>query len=249
MREMFPTVRCLPPPYQVSRPLIGAAPLGAMLIASMATGPGALEAAAGAWQANPWCPLVVTLGDSAPIRSPLLVGLVGLVRQCPWLTAVACAARSEPPVRVIVQQRPSPNARDIGRYIAMRIRSLDAERWFTLACCSTASSDLQPTPDVASASADTIRRRLREYGPLGPRDWVALAETIAMLHNATASSIRSIGQLAADHHLDPRTVRARLIRLVGSRYEAALARVGWEWVLEAVLRKWGYVECRDQMAS
>jgi hypothetical protein len=82
-----------------------------------------------------------------------------------------------------------------------------------------------------------ISRRLLELGPLGAPDWRWL------FHLARLSGGRDIPveELARRHAVSARTFRVQVRRYTGASVKTFRELVGWEWVLEAALRRWGYL--------
>jgi hypothetical protein len=135
-----------------------------------------------------------------------------------------------------VRRRPVPRSTTIAQWIERRLRNPGVGG--VLAACFGDEGDNQRPPR-------TLTRRVRELGPLEVRDWRGLARIAQIL---AARSFRAGGSLetaAFEAEVDPRTLR-RWLQLVTNRsWVEASGMVGWEWVLETALRRWGYVEVRE----
>ena len=132
-----------------------------------------------------------------------------------------------------VRRRPSPTPTMLARWVARRlsIREVEAplRHQFEQGLCGAAADDAR---SVASYS-----RLFSRYGCYTARDWRALAR----LCGHVVSRINGDGAGEGQGHLPFRTASQYTSRYLGVRYHVTGERLGWEWVLEAALRRAGYV--------
>lgn len=177
----------------------------------------------------PW--VVICLGVDGGVLTPSLVGA---------LTALdgqrVVQAECEADAIAAIRRRPAPHACAVAEYIARRLRNASIAEWVARAM-SPASCD----GVIARLSSDAIRRRAAACGALLPRDWEALYRSIAILTElwrnggTDDSSIWACG-------CDPRTLRRHVGRFTGLALSLVTRRPGWEWIVEAALRRNGYVQ-------
>jgi hypothetical protein len=91
--------------------------------------------------------------------------------------------------------------------------------------------------DQSTPETPAQRRDLRRLGPLGPSDW----RTVSTLLRATERAVASLETMAWESGMDPRTFEDRARHYLGLGPADAARIPGWEWKLEAVLRRFGYV--------
>jgi hypothetical protein len=220
----------LEPPYQTPRPAARRIPaLGASVLCDIRPGPTAIRSLSQFLRRSPWCP-PCALVPSRRVTAELLEALDRLPPGCP---KVVCESELHPvePERIVeaVARRPAPTAEEMASYVVRRLGREELTETF-FACFGGASG---PT----RASRSTLSRRLQALPPLTARDW----EAIGQLARVFASDERNAERLARSRGLDPRTLRARASRYFNLSWEEARGFVGWEWVLEAALRRWRYL--------
>ena len=233
----------LRPPYERLGAVDGNAPLGTILVVSLGGNSAGLALALDEHRLMPWCPVVVLIPADDPIDARALQLL--LRAGATTAGALGASASELTPAAVIAaaDARPAPNAGDLARQAAKRIGRPGVE---PLLCACFARAWNDPTPSqLFTGSDDTIQRRLREVGPLRPRDWTIIARLVRFVHAARADTGSSRLRIAADCRIDYRTIRTRTRGLLGRSVEAAVSLAGWEWLVEAALRRSGYVRLAD----
>jgi len=177
----------------------------------------------------PWCACCVVLTDPR-VEPELMAALHHGRRQVARLVLRQGAAPDANAVRAAVRQRQLPNHITLSAYVARRSNASPEVRSALDYCLNTEANG-----DALSRSA--LSRRLHGFGPLTARDWRAIARVIAVLHHAKGS-VEATGWLAG---MDPRSLRGQCARYFDASASQALEIPGWEWKLEAALRKAGYV--------
>ena len=231
------TLQVLEPPYTLSVPLTHPRPpVGAILLADLSDGISALARAVVSSRDAPWCPLVPVLADR---RIPAETLTTFEAVPGTWATLYSSdfphlplVARAEAAVR----RRPVPQATTIAQWVEARLRRSDTAS--VLAACFGESGDALRPPR-------TLTRRVQALGPLEVRDWRGLARLAQLLAASSPCFTSSLETTAYEAEVDPRTLR-RWLRLATDRsWPDAAARIGWEWVLESALRRFGYLEFRE----
>jgi hypothetical protein len=226
-------VSLLAPPYNFPVPFgSGRPPLGTIIVVDLADGATA-RLAVTLHRSAPWCPVCVLLDSS-----PLTLDLYRSLRRLPSSSAVIEGPPAGSPPdsdRIVhaVRTRPEPTAGQLARYVGRRATRPDL-RLPLKACFDCGLAGRGPPPSLRR----WLSRKLQKFGPLTARDWGAVAQLLPVLRSIDLS----LDRYAYEYGKDPRTVRSRLHRYAGVTAGEARTRVGWEWLLEAVLRKWGYVD-------
>ncbi len=210
------------PPYAAIRPVgHGVPPLGAILLADLRLGMPAVEAAVAVRSRAPWCPIAVVV---PPQPSRLAEAALGQLP--PHLVPVGGGGDQglDPEaIRLATERRPAPGPTELARYAAVRIGASGVAR--VLETCfqldDPHSERVRPVPP------STISRRLRASGPLTCHDWRNLARIIDW-HGRMDN--------------EPAALTVWLQRYLDLTVAAMKQRVGWEWIIEAGLRRWGYVQ-------
>lgn len=175
----------------------------------------------------PWCACCLVLTDPR-VEPELLAALHHGRRQVARLVLRQDAAPGADGVRAAVRQRDLPNHFTLTAYIARRSGAEPDIRDALEYCLNTDAS-----ADGLSRSA--LSRRLHGFGRWTARDWRTLARLIRILHYAEGS-MDAVGWQAG---MDPRTLREQCARYLDASPSQALGLPGWEWKLEAALRKGG----------
>jgi hypothetical protein len=230
---MHPDVSVVLPPYSHQVPLgRQTLVLGSILVADLRGGAEAVAQIVAAYQRAPWCPLCL-VNDSQGISASLL----WLLRRLPdWTAFCTAPTLSHGPsvdhVILAVKNRPSPTPIILATYVTQRVARPELSQALQACFRRAHRSESSVGPDRSWLS-----RRLRDFGPMTAKAWTAAAELLPVLQSQSAT----VDRCAYDQGLDPRTVRSRLQHFrVGSLAEAR-GLVGWEWLMEAVLRAGGYV--------
>jgi hypothetical protein len=206
-------------------------PLGSVLAIDLVSGQQVTRDVLTAESCAPWCPPVLLSGPG-PFGFGALEAVLGLSG-----TVTLVAQRVEAPEACInplldaVRRRPVPTPLELGQYVVRRtgFESLLP----TLELCF---GPFEPRPGPALVRS-TINRRLKQAGALSAHDWAAVSRVIGVMRAPGGC----VDALACDNGMDPRTLRAHLQRYAGVSVREARERVGWEWLLESVLRVWGYL--------
>ena len=226
---IHPAVSIIVPPYVTTIPFRGAPPaLGSVFITHVAGGADAIRFAVEAQRTAPWCPLCLVL-DERPLTAELVFWIQRLSR---W-TVVHPSIPAGDPVAIdgvlhLVTARPLPKSGALARYVALRAGRPEMR---------------QPLRDCfrgvrpSGTRRAWLSRHLKTFGPLTAHDWHAVAQLLPLRRTGQVSFDRK----AYECRLDPRTVRSRLLRYTGISAQEFQELVGWEWLIEAVLRLWGYV--------
>jgi hypothetical protein len=215
-------------PYRVFRPAGSKIPeLGAVVVCDLRAGRAAFEGLLSVAMLAPWCASCALLPTDMPVRE-LMELLELLPARCSKLP-LEPGANPLDSERVIaaIARRPPPTSLDIAEYIAQRIA------WSAvtpaLAACLGRHYDLR-------SSRSYLSRRLKALPPFTARDWAAVGHLVALLQSTRWPA----GRLAREHGLDPRTLRAWTSRYLALPWSTAQQLAGWEWVVEAALRRGGY---------
>ncbi len=195
-------------------------PVGAVLVAWPAA---PLEALARAHARAPWCPIAAP-GDAVP-APPVQAKLFTHPAQVCALRSGA-SVPSHADVIAAVARRPAPALDDLLAYVTRR----------------TASADLAPfLARIATAprlrNAGSLRRRAAQLGRWRPSEWRTALTLILGLARLPDLSLASVDRFAAALTLDPRTLRRRSAHLFGVQASDLPGRPGWEWLVEAALRR------------
>ena len=232
------TVQVLEPPYQQASPsgLIHPA-VGSVLIADLSDGIPALANALQHAREAPWCPLVCLVADHR-VTLPTLTTFEPVPGT--WATLHPSDYRHLPPpqrVRAAIRRRPAPQVPIIAQWVEGRLRRPGSAS--VLAACFGEGGDALRPPR-------TLTRRVHALGPLEVRDWRGLAR-LAQVVSARASlnGAHPLETTAYEANIDPRTLRRWLRLATDLCWGEAIGRIGWEWILESALRRYGYVERRD----
>jgi hypothetical protein len=252
-------VFALEPPYRSLRTVKSSPlPLGTIIAFDYEGGIVALASALRSHYGAPWCPVCVIVKGKRLDQT-----LFDTLQPFPSSFAVASIEdadslyKTDSLSKVVVRAvrlRPSPGPRLVAEFVAKRVRVhglIDVLKTCLEAatfegCSSTpprGRNALAPTATlgpVVTPSATTFSRHLRRYGPLTRRDWRTVWRLVDILTGMHDRSSARGETLAREHGLDPRTLRRWVRHYVGTSLTQAVARPGWEWILESVLRRWGY---------
>ncbi len=211
----------------------GRPPVGAALVADLSAGIPALSEAVQEHRDAPWCPLVTCVSDrrvsgaclsafeSVPgVFAPLYPG------DYPGLPPATRALRA-------IARRPPPQPTTIALWVERRLGRPGTAS--TLAACFGECGDDARPPR-------TLTRRVRALGALEVRDWRGLARLAQILTAPTSPGHASLELAAFTAEVDPRSLRRWLRLATELAWVEAVARAGWEWVIEMALRRFGYVE-------
>jgi hypothetical protein len=204
----------------------GDLPLGSTLVVPVPTGLAReLPAELRDRHFQPWCACCLVLTDPR-VEPELMAALHHGRRQVARLVPRHGAAPDAAGVRTAVRQRDLPNHFTLVAYVTRR-GAAEADIRDALEYCLNTDAN----GDGLSRSA--LSRRLHGFGRWTARDWRTLARLIRILHYAEGS-MDAVGWQAG---MDPRTLREQCARYLDATPSQALGLPGWEWKLEAALRK------------
>lgn len=216
----------LEPPYRMARRLHDVSPeLGAVALLDACIRRPTTHDVKAELEVAPWCPLCIITGEDSGMRATrrlprtcVIFGLVDDDGADPILRAVAA--------------RPRPTPSDLVEWLVKRTR---------VATLARTMSDLFTRPALRRNEVSflpyTVREQLRQLGDWGALEWQR-AGGLADLA-ADRSALNRV--MAAD---DPAAADARrwMHELLGLTEREFHSRVGWEWVLEASLRRSGFFD-------
>ncbi len=227
-------IRILEPPYQaLTLSPVEPVPLGSALVLDLGEGEPALEDAV-VWQGRAaWCPLALIVRTVPPTAGSivLLTQLHG-----PLAFVEQAVARTDPTMNEIVsavRRRPGPTAEAMFTYVADRLQLVWLRGLF-----EEAEAFATPHLDGHHPVSRQVGRRLRALGPLGVPDWRWLFR-LARLSGAGQVPVE---ELARRHGVGARSFRAQVHRYTGVPVRTFREWIGWEWVIEAALRRCGYLD-------
>jgi hypothetical protein len=139
-------------------------------------------------------------------------------------------------VQAAVRRRPVPQATTIAQWVEARLRRPGSASVLA-ACCGEGGDALRPPR--------TLTRRVQALGPLEVRDWRGLARLAQLLAARSSRYPTALETTAFDAEVDPRTLRRWLRLATDQSWSEAASWIGWEWVLESALRRYGYLEFRE----
>ncbi len=174
----------------------------------------------------PWCPLVII--------SPALAG----DSRVPPSTSIEWGRPGLPPREVVldaVAKRTLPDASTLAGYVARRLELPDIEPLLAV------TFDVSGTQVWRQLVGE--RRRFYQlfepFAPFRPSDWATLARLVTLTGAEGREVIALASRAGALAGLE-----SLVGRLLGCEVAEFVKRVGWEWVVEAALRRAGYLEDR-----
>jgi hypothetical protein len=235
-RRFGSQVEVVTPPYRSSSPLRSLratddVPLGTVICGTGDTTLAVLAELTASTYRWPWVVPCIAL----PIKHEPLEPLLMLVTELRDRLAVVKESRRTGPVApaaivAAVRQRAMPTAHGLARWIAQRLNNGDLE----IPLCSQFREALEGVAASNVVSVSTYCRLFARHGRYTARDWRAVAclcaHAVATEH--PRRSLRDELQLRAARHYTR--------KYLGLPYQVMTERVGWEWVLEAALRKGRY---------
>jgi hypothetical protein len=202
-------------------------------VADLSDGIPALAEAVQEHRDAPWCPLVTCLADRRVPASCLsafepIPGVFATLYpgDFPGLSLIERALKA-------VARRPPPQPTTIALWVERRLSQPGTAS--TLGACFGDGGDALRPPR-------TLTRRVQALGPLEVRDWRGLAGLAQILTTPVFPGHVSLELAALTAGVDPRTLRRWLRLATELSWVEAVARAGWEWVVEMALRRFGYVE-------
>src|SRR5690606_30837289 len=99
-------------------------------------------------------------------------------------------------------------------------------------------TDTDTATVTSPRSRSALNRRLAAFGPLRCRGWHAF---IRLLRVSESPDAEPVERQAWSMGTDPRTLRSWRAELLGVDARVTRETPGWEWKLEAMLRRFGYL--------
>jgi hypothetical protein len=212
--------------------------LGSALVCNLAADVVGLAEAYLTHSQSPWCPILAVVPPRLHIDSRVLEAfeprpgaLVPIVSH--WINLEADPS----PLRRAVIGRALPTSSMLAEYVRHRTGRRDLGHSLEVCLASGLMSD----GAVRGYHRSTLGRHLRDFGPLKPRDWIAIGHVVQTLYLGLLQGARTVEGAALRVGVDPRTLRRRLHRYCACDYGQSRVRLGWEWILEAALRRFGYI--------
>ncbi len=222
----------LEPPYRMARRLHELSPdLGSVALLDACERRPTTHDVKAELDVAPWCPLCIIAGEDSGMRATRR-----LPRTC-VVFGLADVDGADPILRAVAA-RPRPTPSDLVEWLVKRTR---------LSTLSRTLSDLFSRPAMRRNEVSflpyTVRDQLRQLGEWGALEWQRSAALADLAADRTALS----RVVAAD---EPPAAEARrwMHELLGLTEREFHARVGWEWVLEASLRRSGFFDRKSRGA-
>ncbi|MBK6485265.1 MAG: hypothetical protein IPF98_00020 [Gemmatimonadetes bacterium] len=223
---MHSSLLILEPPYQVARRLHDVSPdLGSVALLDASERRPSTSDVKSQLDVAPWCPLCILAEEESGMRSSRR-----LPRTC--LIYGLSDAEGASPILRAVASRPRPTASDLVDWLVKRTR---------MALLSRTLSELFTRPALRRNEVSylpySIREQLRGLGRWGALEWQRAAALADLAADRTAvNRIVSADEPAAAE------TRRLMQDLLGISERTFHERYGWEWVLEASLRRSGFFE-------
>lgn len=221
-----PSLLILEPPYHMARRLHDVSPdLGSVALLDVLWQRPSTNDVKSQMEVAPWCPLCILAEEDSGMRSK---------RRLPRTCVVFGLALSDgaTPILRAVASRPRPTPSDMVEWIVKRTRTSTLSR--TL-------SDLFSRPALRRNEVtflpQGIREQLRLLGDWGALEW----QRAAVLADLAADRSAVNRVISADEPAAAET-RRWMHDLLGLSEREFHTRFGWEWVLEASLRRSGFFE-------
>ncbi len=207
-------------------------PLGTAMVVPLSLVETLQEELAAAVNRWPWCPVVLVADRPTLGRELLNLVLLTLPRNPAIFPATT--ARAHPPelLRAAIRSRSPVTPDEVVDFLARRGLGRSLQGTVALALGEERDDLNEQLLESPARSVGDCR-----LGQLGPSDWRAV---ITLLH-ATERMMASLEAMAWEYGMDPRTFEDRARRYLGLGPADAARIPGWEWKLEAVLRRFGYV--------
>jgi hypothetical protein len=228
---MTQLVRVLLPPYAGFGLHPGMdLPLGAIVVCNASENDAALLRAAVYETLAPWAPLALILPEN--MLEPSVLEAVTRLRGKSAYVAHAAGGIAPATICAAVAARARPTANDVANYVARRLENRECGRLVLAALERPEVTGCYP----GGGRYRTLCRRLRQLGPLTPREWRLLWH-LAGLPRSTEPSVEALACAAG---VEARALRHQVSRLMGLPLHEYRIRVGWEWTIEATLREHRY---------
>jgi len=216
----------LEPPYQMARRMHDQTPeLGSVALLDTVERRPTTNDVKAQMDTAPWCPLCLLASEESGMRS---------TRRLPRTCVVFGLDDAEGATAILraVAARPRPTPSDLVDWIVRRTRGATLSR--TLA-------DLFTRPALRRNEVTflpySVREQLRLLGDWGALEWQRAAALADL-----ASDRTSVNRLLSADEPNAAELRRWIHELFGMNERDFQARYGWEWVLEASLRRSGFFD-------
>jgi hypothetical protein len=199
-------------------------PLGAALVCSL--NGSILDGLANAFRehaVSPWCPLV--------LAAPIVICETALQQLCPAASRTATillehegTAPTHDEVRAAVGRRGRPTHADITDYVRLRTDEGLARA-------------VERALEGSVAWSAGLRRYLGRMHVPSPQHWFNVFHLTRYLASAADPESRTLEQVALEFNRAPRTLSSWCAKYLRCSWPEARRRLGWEWMVEAVLRE------------
>lgn len=216
----------LEPPYQMARRLHDVSPdLGSVVLLDAVERRPSTSDVKSQMDVAPWCPLCIIAEEESGMRS---------TRRLPRTCVVFDLADAEgaDPILRAVAARPRPTPSDMVEWLVKRTR---------LPTLARTLSDLFTRPALRRNQVSflpySVREQLRQLG-----DWSALEWQRSAVLADLASDRSALNRLVSADEPTAAETRRWMHDLMGLSEREFHQRYGWEWVLEASLRRSGFFQ-------
>ncbi len=221
----------LEPPYHDVAPIIGRPPaLGAIAVARVDGPRGLSTELANLLDQAPWTVPCVVLRP-ATVTPSILQRVWELPGQPAFIVLGQPGDRVLPTgLLTAIASRPAPPTSLLVAYVVRRTGSV---------ILGQSLDQIWSARDRASdTTADrTIRYRLRRLSDFGRHDWIRIRRLIRAKVEGRNLTVEQRAQLVGT---EARTLRSWIARYLGTTMKTFRMMAGWEWILEAALRRGGF---------
>ena len=216
----------LEPPYVMARRLMDQPPtLGSVALFDAVTDRPTTNDVKGQMELAPWCPLCLLADNESGMRA---------TRRLPRTCVVFGLDEADGASAILkaVSSRPRPTPSDMVDWVTRRTR---------LPGLSRTLSDLFTRPafrrNEAAFLPYAVREQIRQLG-----DWTALEWQRAAMLAEVAADRSLLNRTMSSEDETAVELRSTMLDLLGIAEREFHNRYGWEWVLEASLRRSGFFE-------
>jgi len=220
----------LEPPYRMARRLHDLSPeLGSVALLDASERRPSTHDVKTELEVAPWCPLCILAEEESGMRATRR-----LPRTC-VIFGLTESGGADPILRAVAA-RPRPTPSDLVEWLVKRTR---------LATLARTLSDLFTRPTLRRNEVSflpyTVREQLRQLGEWGALEWQRAGALADLAADRTA-----LNRVVAADEASAAEARRWMQELLGLTEREFHARVGWEWVLEASLRRSGFFDRKSR---
>jgi hypothetical protein len=223
----------LEPPYLEPAPVLARVPaLGSVAVARIGGGRGLGPELPRLLDRAPWTVPCVVLAPNA-VSAGVLQAVWGLAGQPAFIVLSSVTERPTPSTLLkAIASRPIPPRSLAIAYAVRRTHSVVLGE--TLEQVWSLRSSERAGPGNAER---TLRHRLRQLGEWGRHDWIRIWRLVLAKTEGRDLNVEQKAQLVG---AEARTLRSWLARYLGVSMRTFRVTAGWEWILEAALRRGGF---------